>query len=386
MKTYDAVVVGGGIIGLSCAYYLLKRGKKVSLVEKNEIGAGASGACDDMILLQSKAPGISLELAIESLEIYKNLSNDLGMDIGFHTRGGMILIDKKEHLGLMESYVDSQRKYGLDIEIIDKKQVKKKHPYVKEGIIASTFGTRDSQVDPMRVMKAFLKSNLDMGMDLYRNKNISEINKLSSWWQIRFDDGSSIETETIINAAGSWSSDIGKLVHVDIPVTPLKGQILVTEQLPSLGKENIWSSDYIVSKLKPELIEADSIDKRLGIGLAFSQTADGNYLIGSTREKGNFNKNTTYEAIETLTKQITYFFPILKKINMIRSFAGFRPLSQDGKPIICEVKENEGFFIATGHGGDGIALAPITGKLLSQLVCHEKTSMAIDELNISRFG
>ncbi len=386
MKKYDVVIIGGGVMGLSCSYFLLKKGKKVALIEKNEIGAGASGACDDMILLQSKKPGKTLEMAIESLEIYKSFSHELGMDIGFHTRGGMILIDKEKYLGLMEDYVEKQRHFGLDIELIDKKEVKKKHPYVKEGIIASTHGTKDSQVDPLRLMKALLNKSLDMNMDIFRKKHICEINRKSSWWEILLDDGNRIETENIVNAAGAWASEVGRLVDVEIPITSLKGQILVTEQLPSLGKENIWSSDYIISKLNPDLIEENSINRKLGIGLAFSQTGDGNYLIGSTREKGSFDKNTTYEAIHILIKQITDFFPIFKNIHIIRTFAGFRPSSQDGSPIICEVKDKEGFFIASGHGGDGIALAPITGKLVSQLVCREKTSMVIDELDISRFG
>ncbi len=386
MKTYDAVVIGGGIIGLSCTYYLLKKGKSVCLVEKNEIGSGASGACDDMILLQSKAPGISLELAIESLELYRSLPEDLNMDIGFHTRGGMILIDKCEHIDLMNDYVEKQKHYGLDIKIIDKTEVRKKHPYVKENIIASTFGTKDSQVDPMRVLKAFVKNSSDMGMVLNRGKNITEIEKHSSWWKVRFDDESSVETENIIICAGAWSHEVGKLVEVNIPVTSLKGQILVTEQLPPLGKENIWSSDYIVSKLNPELSEGDSTYKKLGIGLSFSQTEDGNYLIGSTREKGIYDKNTTCKAITILTKQITDFFPILKGVNIIRTFAGFRPLSQDGKPIISEVKGKEGLFVATGHGGDGVALAPITGKLMSQLVCGERPSIPLEALSIDRFG
>ena len=386
MKKYDVVILGGGIIGLSCAYYLTLKKKRVALVEKNQIGSGASGACDDMILLQSKKPGKNLELAIESLKLYKDLAIDLNYDIGFHNRGGMILIDKEEHLSFMEDYVSKQKDYGLDIELIDKKDVKKYHPFVKNDIVASTHGTEDSQVNPLFTMRAFMGNAINAGMDVYKESEVIEMNKKSSYWQLKLNTGIEIESENIINAAGAWSADVGRLIGIDIPITSKKGQIAVTENIPQLGKENIWSAEYIISKLNPELVKSNDRFKELGIGLSMSQTSDGNYLIGSTREKGNYNKNTDYEAIKILVNQAVDFFPILKNIHIIRTFAGFRPACADGKPIISEVKGNEGFYIASGHEGDGIAMAPITGKLISQMICRENTLLDVSELSFERFN
>lgn len=386
MKKYDVVILGGGITGLSCAYYLTLKNKNIALVEKNQIGSGASGSCDDMILLQSKKPGKNLELAVESLKLYRDLAANINYDIGFHNRGGMILIDKEEHMAFMEDYVSKQKDYGLNIELIDKKSVKKRHPFVKDNIVASTYGTEDSQVNPLFTMRAFLGNAVKAGMDLYKGTEVIEFNKKSSYWQLRLSNGAEIETETIVNAAGAWASNIGKLIDIDIPITSKKGQIAVTENIPQLGRENIWSAEYIISKLNPELVNSSEKHKELGIGLSMSQTSDGNYLIGSTREKGNFNKGTDTEVIKILVNQAIDFFPVLKNIHIIRTFAGFRPACADGKPIISEVKGYEGFYIAAGHEGDGIAMAPVTGKLISQMICGEKTSIDIDELSLERFN
>lgn len=386
MKTYDVVILGGGIIGLSCAYYLSLKNKKVALVEKNQIGDGSSGACDDMILLQSKKPGKNLELAIESLNLYKGLSRDLDYDIGFHSRGGMILIDNEDHMSFMENYVRQQKNYGLNIELLDKKDVKKHHPHVKDGIIASTHGTEDSQVYPLYVMRAFLSKALKAGMDIYKKTYPTELKKKSDYWVVKLENDLELETENIINAAGAWCSEIGKLIGIDIPITSKKGQIIITESIPQLGKENIWSADYIISKLNPELVNYNERYKELGIGLSCSQASSGNYLIGSTREKGNYNKGTDTEVIEILVNQAVDFFPIFKNVHIIRTFAGFRPACEDGKPIISEVKGHEGYYIASGHEGDGIAMAPITGKLISQMICREKTAIDVDELSFERFN
>ncbi len=386
MKTYDAVILGGGIMGLSCAYYLTLKNKKVALIEKNQIGDGSSGACDDMILLQSKKPGKNLELAIESLNLYRCLSRELDYDIGFHSRGGMILIDNESHMSFMENYVRQQKNYGLNIELLDRKDVKRYHPHVKDGIIASTHGTEDSQVYPLYVMRAFLSKSLKAGMDVYKRTYATELKKKSSYWVVKLENDLELETENIINAAGAWSAEIGKLTGIDIPITSKKGQIIITESIPQLGKENIWSADYIISKLNPELVNYSERYKELGIGLSCSQASSGNYLIGSTREKGNYNKGTDTEVIEILVNQAVDFFPIFKNVHIIRTFAGFRPACEDGKPIISEVKGHEGYYIASGHEGDGIAMAPITGKLISQMICREKTAIDINELAFERFN
>ena len=385
-KVYDVVVIGGGIIGLSTAYYLLKSGKRVLLVEKEQFGAGASGACDDMILLQSKKPGISLQLALESIEMYKSLSEELEMDVEFESRGGMILIDNAQHLGVMEEYVEQQKKYGLDVSMIDHKEVKRRQPHMRDGIIASTYSTKDSQVNPLKVMRGFLKKSSRLGLVSVKGAAIKEISSCKDYWKISFDNGEVIETQYVVNAAGAWTPQIGKMIGIDIPIIPKKGQVVVTEQIPPIGETNVWSAEYIVSKLRPELYtKKDDIYSRLGIGFAFSQTADGNYLIGSTRENAGYDRETNLVALNLLVDQAVKFFPILKNVNIIRSFAGLRPASVDGKPIIGEVESRKGFYIASGHEGDGIALAPITGKLISDMIGGITIPYNVEELNIKRF-
>jgi sarcosine oxidase subunit beta len=385
-KVFDVAVIGGGIIGLSTAYYLLKSGKRVLMVEKEQFGAGASGACDDMILLQSKKPGISLQLALESIEMYKHLSKELEMDVEFESRGGMILIENSQELAVMEEFVGQQKRYGLDVSIIDKNEVMKRQPHVKKGIIASTYSNKDSQVNPLKVMRGFLKKSNKLGLVSVKGAAIKEICAFKDYWKISFDNGETVETQCVVNAAGAWTPQIGEMIGIDIPIVPKKGQIVVTEQIPSIGETNVWSAEYIVSKLKPELNKKkEDINSRLGIGFAFSQTTDGNYLIGSTRENAGFDRETNLTALNILVNQAVSFFPIMKNVNIIRSFAGLRPASEDGKPIIGEIESRKGFYIASGHEGDGIALAPITGKLISDMIngIHVPYNMA--ELNIKRF-
>lgn len=385
-KNYDVVIIGGGIIGLSSAYYLLKKNKKVLIIEKNEIGGGASGACDEMILLQSKKPGILLEMAIESLNMYKSLSRELNTDLEFDNRGGMVLINNNKELKIMEEFIEKQRKYGLDVDIIDKRDTKRRQAYANKNIIASTYCKSDSQVNPLKVTQGFLREGIKKGLDVKKKTSIKEIKQKKDGWQILLHGNKKIDTECILNTAGPWAPMIGEKIGVDIPIIPKRGQILITEQIPPIGDTNVWSAEYIARKISPSSFqEKNEKHKRLGIGFAVSQTKAGNYLIGSTREYVGFNKSTTLEAIKIISSQAIDFFPLFKNVKLIHCFAGLRPATPDGKPIIGEVKGKKGLFIAAGHEGDGIALAPITGKIIASMINREKINYDIEKLNINRF-
>jgi len=382
----DVCVIGGGVMGLTVAYYLCNAGKSVTLAEKKEIGAGASGSCDDMILLQSKQPGIMLKLALESVELYKGIGDELGYDIGFESRGGSILIENDAQLRVMEHFVRLQTENGLHVKIIGQKDLQKMHPMVSNRIIASTYSREDSQVDPLRLMHALLGNCLRSGMEILRPSAAIDIAQKGDHWNVILSNGDAVECDYVVNAAGAWAPEIGALTGKEIPIIPLKGQLVVTEQIASLGKSNFWSALYVASKLDKSLLQVSDHAKKIGLGFSCAQTYDGNYLIGSTREHAGFDKTTTMDAITTIVNQAKTFFPIFEKVNIIRTIAGFRPASTDGKPIVCPVDGQDGMYLAAGHEGDGIALAPITGRAVAGMILGRHTDERFDQLNLRRFN
>lgn len=383
----DVAVLGAGVNGTSTAYELCKRGKSVILIDKVVMGAGASGSCDDMILLQSKKPGILLEMAFRSLELFEGLKTELPCDIEFDTRGGTILIEDEEHLSVMEEFVASQNRCGLDVEIIDAKRLRELQPLVARDIIASTYSARDSQVNPMLLMKGFMLGAKRMGLRFLDRSRPLAIEPRSGGWELRLSTGDIVEAGAVVNAAGAWAGEVSKLIRFDIPITPRKGQVIVTEAIPPIGQTNVWSAQYIVSKLKPhaEAAAGSKPADRFGLGFAFTGTHSGNYLIGSTRENAGFDKTTDPEALALLAGQVKRFFPVMSKINFIRTFAGLRPSTPDGMPFLGEIPGSPGFFIAAGHEGDGIALSPITGRVMADLVTGSRPEFALGAFAAGRF-
>ncbi|KAF2957111.1 hypothetical protein AS159_10140 [Thermotoga sp. Ku-13t] len=384
MPAYDVLVIGAGIIGLSTAFQLAKRKKKVLVLDRGDVGSGTSGACDHMILLQSKLPGLPLQMAMLSLEMYQAWQRDLGENLWFETRGGMILVDKPQHLSFMERFVEEQRSIGLNVTMLSREQIRKKQPFVSERVLASTYCPDDSQIDPFSVLKALLKAGTTLGMELKKFSRVVALERKSNHWLVKIQDGTTYEADVVVCAAGVWSREVCRMVGLDVPIKPKRGQILVTEPIESVGETDVWDSDYIIAKHMSHLQE-DETAKKLGLGFAMSKTHSGNYLIGSTREYVGFDRSTSFEALVAITKRLIELFPIFKNVRIIRTFAGLRPACEDGKYVIGEDPENPGFFVATGHEGDGIALAPITGALLVQMICGEKPSLPIQELSPARF-
>jgi sarcosine oxidase subunit beta len=178
------------------------------------------------------------------------------------------------------------------------------------------------------------------------------------------------------------------MVGLAIPIRPQRGQIIVTEPLP-LNKRwrYICDADYLTTAFNIEAAEK-SKDQRMKLGVAgsYAQEDTGNWTIGSSRDFAGYNNQVTMETVSYLAKRLIQFMPKFKEINCIRTYAGFRPVCcLDGLPILSKVDNPSGFIIATGHAGEGVTLAPITGKLISELITENRTSMPIDAFSFSRF-
>ena len=141
---------------------------------------------------------------------------------------------------------------------------------------------------------------------------------------------------------------------------------------------------YNVIKFRPETIKDQTVLK-LGASMSIGQTKDGGIEIGATREFVGFEDENTFEAIEAMMKRAARFFPALKEVSVVRYFSGFRPYTPDGLPLLGKVDALPGFVMAAGHEGDGIAMSPITGKLIAEIIVDGAPSYNIDPFSPNRF-
>ncbi len=383
----DIIVIGGGVIGTSIAYNLSKEGKKVTLIEKDDHARGASGSSDQLVLMQSKKPGVHLALALESLKMYKTLEEELGEPIHFRQLGGLILIENEDEMKLMEEFVERQRKTGLDVSIISLEEINKLQEGIAQDIIGATYSPMDAEVDPIALNVAFAKAAKREGAEILLGTEVTDI---------LVEDGRVIGVETdngsyhapvVINAAGVWAPLLAQKVGFDTPIKPRRGQICITDEVDYFVHMPVLSAKYIMAKHNPDLLkDAPEVVSRLGIGLALSQSPKGNIMFGATREFVGYDKGVTYEGISEVVKNAARYFPKLKDMSIIRTMGGMRPFTPDGLPLIGWTEGIEGFFMAAGHEGDGIALAPVTGRVVSDIILKGETFVDMSGFDPNRFN
>lgn len=376
----DVVIIGGGVIGISIAYYLSKFGIYVTLLEKEGISSTTSSAAEGVIFLQLKKPGIHSKLAMKSLQQYQELKDKLDQDIEFSNNGSMLIIQNKEEFKAMQVHVASLVKNGLPVRLLSNKEARDIEPELSENIYGATFSPLDSQVNPMNFSFAMTNAAIKNGAKIIPYTEVLDIKVEKGKIDKVVTNKGNISTNIIVNAAGIFAPTIGKMVNIDIPIIPRRGQLLVTEVVPKILNRPVTAARYLAMKYNPDIARTSA-----GKAAAIEPTENGNLLIGSTREFVDFNYNTTFEGIKDVAENAIAMVPKLKRICIIRAFAGLRPYTKDGLPILGKVNCLEGFIMAAGHEGDGIALAPITGELIAELVAFGKTKISLSDFALERF-
>lgn len=385
-RTADVAIVGGGVIGTSIAYRLAQAGKKVVLAERYDFAAGATGSCDQMVSMQSKNPGIHLQLASDSADMFTTLGKELDYDIEYFRHGGMITIENEKEMAVMTDFVKRQRENGVEVDIISREEASKRQKGLAKHLLGCTYCAKDGEVNPYKLNLGFAKAARREGAELLIDADVTgfklEGGKVKGIQTTKGD----VDAEIVIIAAGAWSPLLGNHLGIKLPIKPRRGQIVITEPVAPFVTGDVLSAQYIVAKYHPETLK-DSTQRgvQLGVGLALTQSAKGDILIGATREFVDYDLKNTREGIREILKNATRIVPGLKGINVIRVMSGVRPYTPDGLPLVGFVKGIDGLFMAAGHEGDGIALSAITGKIVSGLICEGKAYRDVSALDPNRF-
>jgi glycine/D-amino acid oxidase-like deaminating enzyme len=384
MKIYpDVLIIGGGVIGSSICYYLSKKGIQATLVEKSNHCSGASGSCDGFVFLQSKKNPEIIKLTHESLKIFSSLADELSSDIEFQRCGGLVIYTGSEYTGKINNQsgdtnlsILESNVINIPIKVIEKNILKTFEPFISRDVIKADFCEEEGHVNPLNLNFGFAEAarKNGAGINLFEEvisfefkasgKNkidreaIDEIKAPLKITKVITNNGNEIIAGEIVCACGAWSNQICLELGFDIPVIPRKGVLIVTETLPQIINHVILDYDYICCKF----------DENLENGFTIEQTKSGNLIIGSSREFAGFDRNIDFNRTTKILNRAAKIFPFLQETNIIRIFSGFRPYSSDGLPFMGKVPGYDNFWLACGHEGDGIALSPVTGQLMAELI------------------
>ncbi len=381
LPSCDVAIVGGGIIGCSVAYWLTRRDLKVTLLEAGEIGGGASGACDGFLSVQSKEPGPLMRMARASLRLFQDLHESLGPDLEYEARGGMLLARSGRDLQLLEQLAERASAHAVDVRLLDPSAARALEPALHPDIVGATFCEVEAEVNPLGLTWALARAAARQGAAIIEHCPADHLAQVDGLWVIRTPRGV-LRVPRLVCCAGAWSAKVCEPLGISLPVTPLKGQILVTEAAGPLISHILAGAEYLTTK---QLETSAPGCHQPASGFTAEQTSSGNLLLGSTREKAGFDVSTSPQALHDIVTLAGAYVPALESLHIIRSFAGLRPQSPDGLPLLGELAGFPGFYLATGHGGDGIALSLHSGQLLASCFAGDAVPDELAPFSPSRF-
>ena len=379
-KTTDVIVIGGGVIGASIAFHLTQKNIDVLLLEKQAIAAGSSGACDGAVLLQSKKPGTHLQLAQASTMRFDELAEQLPYPIEFKKNGSMVVIERESELESMHAFAGQQNQHGIKVSFLKPGEARELVPMLSDQIAGATYSPLDGKINPIRLTLALVLGAKQRGATIKIGEEVKRIEIDNAKVRGVTTSHHTYHGGVVVNATGVHAPQTVRMIGLDVPIKPRRGQILVTQAVEPIAHCCMLSAGYITAKFDP------SAASQSGTGVSIDQTAKGNILIGSTREFVGYNRQTTLEGLSQIALSARKIIPRLGTLNVIRSFAGLRPYTPDGLPILGPVDSIKGLIMAAGHEGDGITLAPVTGELIAQLIAGEKLSMSLAPFSLSRFA
>ena len=386
-KTYDVTVIGGGVIGTSVAYHLVKKGFSVALIEKKDLARGTSSHCDAAALIVDKMPGVDAALGYASIKRFLELKNELSYDFELTQNGSMYVCESDQEMEIASKYAKDMQADGYKIDILEPKELQEYEPFIAKDLKGGIFSKECCGLNPFKLCFAFVDQVNGKGLDLYSYTNVTGI-KLNAKHEVEGveTDKGFISTKRIVNCAGVWANEVGRMAGIEIPVKPRKGVILISAASFPFCNQKVQEFGYMISKFSEFECKRDPDVEKYNVAFTIEPEAGNNVLIGSSRNFSDISFNTEIEIIHAIAKRAIRFYPILKEMNCIRSYAGVRPFMDDHLPLITEVEKVPGYYIATGHEGDGISMAPMTGRLIAELLAGEKPYLDLTPFNYKRLS
>ncbi|WP_163099989.1 NAD(P)/FAD-dependent oxidoreductase [Peribacillus alkalitolerans] len=341
-------IIGGGIVGLMSAYFLIKCGFHITVLEKESFGAAASGRNGGGVLTLGREL-VEIPFARLATEIWSSLDKD-GIDTKFISSGHVMVArneyEKEKLLAAQELY----RTAGLNMKELTPKKLINLVPDIYPEVKLGLFSETDAQSYPFSTTTSLLKHLNEMGATLVNHCEVIGFNITNGFIEYVITDQGNYHSDAYLICAGPWTTDICKALQEQIIIKPRRSQILVT--------------DIINGRRIHPFVTGNSLYLR--------QTHAGNVIFGGGGpwEITGFDVTNTTFAMEFLTSRLLELFPSFRNKQLIRAFAGTVELTEDHLPYFGKLNSLENTFISAGYNGHGYGMSAIMGKIMAHSLCY----------------
>ena len=369
-RTAKVVIIGGGVMGTSTAYHLALKGcQDVLLLERESfLGMEATGKCAGGIRYQFGTE-INVRLSQLSLPMLDRFEEELDQPIDLRYCGYLFLLTDETDAAVFRQNVEMQHRLGVETEWLEPDGIAELAPLLNlEGVLAGTFHPRDGLADPNGVVQGYASGARRLGAKLKTDVEVTDI--LVEGGQVRgvVTDQGEVAAPIVVNAAGPWAGEVGKMAGVDIPIVPVRRQIVVTSPMPEIPDDFPFIIDFAQSlyfhREGPGILTGMSNPNEI---VSFDQSLDDEWELVHMEA-----------AIERL--------PVLEKAGLASHWAGLYENSPDAHPILGRIPEVGGFYCIGGFSGHGFQHGPACGLLLAEEILDGKAhTLDISQLDLARF-
>ncbi len=365
----SVVIIGGGVMGLSTAYHLARAGvADVVLVEKDQLGSGSTCKAAGGVRAQF-SDAVNIELGARSLKAFETFKDTFDQEIDLHQVGYLFLLDRPDHVEAFAKNVALQNEIGVPSRMIEVAEAKALSPLIgTEGLLAAAYSPTDGHCTPESVVGGYAGAARRAGAHLATQCTVTAITSSGGSICEVVTERGTISTDTVICAAGAWSRDLGAMAGVELPVEPLRRQILTTEPIPGLDPRTPFTIDFTTS------FYFHSEGRGLLLGMSDPDETPGFKLKESDAWLTGLG-----EAIERRA-------PILSEVGLGAGWAGLYEMTPDHNALVGEAVDVSRFLYATGFSGHGFLMGPAIGEIMRDLYLGQTPVIDVSALTATRFA
>jgi sarcosine oxidase, subunit beta len=357
-QSAEVVIIGGGIVGSSIAWHLTESGcRDVLIIERESYqGKGSTGKSMGGVRAQFSSE-LNIRLSLYSIDFFRQFDERLGHPSGYRSQGYLFLATSPKHLEYLRTTSALQRSLGLDtVQLVSSGEILKMVPQLRvDDVLGGSFCSTDGFVDPYSVMTGFATRAFENGTRILRETEVTGIDVNRG---VHTTKGF-IAARIIVNAAGAWSSQIARMVGLDLPVEPLRRMLVPTEPFAGISQHAPMTIDMSTGfHFRPE---------GLGILMAWNDPD----------ETPGFKTNFDPAFVEKILTHAVNRVPCLEdaEVNPRRAWAGLYEMTPDHYPVLGAVPGVPGFYLATGFSGHGVMHSPATGRIMADLILRGESDV-----------
>lgn len=368
-RSADVVIIGGGVMGASTAYHLAQAGEKdVLLLERTrDFEDSATNRCAGGVRYQFSTE-VNVNLSKVSLPMLESYQEEIGVDPQYRQVGYLFVLTDAADIPVFQANLEMQRSLGVETLWLEPREVHERIPMMEfPDALGGTIHEKDGLADPHSVLMGYLQRARDMGVKVHTGTEVIDLELAGGAMTAVETSRGSVQTRTVVNAAGPWASQIGAMAGIEIPIEPLRRQMITTTPLPDLPPEFPFVIDFAQSLYfhrEGEGILTGMSNPEQAVG--FDQSIDSEWEL---------------EAMEAAMQRL----PMLRTAGRLSGWAGLYEVTPDAHPIFGEAPV-EGFYLVAGFSGHGFMHGPAAGKLMAEILLEgEAHTVDVSSLDLARF-